>query len=127
MIFLLCKLISSNYLLHILILLLLEDFFFYFSHRLLHFDFLYKYVHKQHHEFYNTISIACLYAHPIEFILGNLMPHFIPMFVLGSSTHIITLTSWTFLNLMETHETHSGYQFPVSLFTLFPFSSKLKR
>jgi len=50
-----------------------EDFTFYWCHRLLHHPKLYPYIHKKHHEYGITISIAAEYAHPIEFIFGNIV------------------------------------------------------
>lgn len=44
--------------------LLLEDLFFYIGHSTLHRPQFY-WIHKQHHEYGNTVSIAAEYAHPI--------------------------------------------------------------
>jgi sterol desaturase/sphingolipid hydroxylase (fatty acid hydroxylase superfamily) len=58
----------------LVIYILLEEVLFYYSHRLLHWKRIYKYVHKQHHDFKAPIGIAAEYAHPIEFVFGNLLP-----------------------------------------------------
>ena len=58
----------------ILFMMIMEDSSFYWGHRLLHTPFFYKRIHKIHHEFNNTISIAAVYAHPLEYLLGNSVP-----------------------------------------------------
>ena len=50
-----------------------EDFVFYWVHRFIHHPKLY-WIHKKHHRFYNTISLACVYTHWIEYICGNIIP-----------------------------------------------------
>jgi len=55
--------------------MLCEDFFFYWCHRLLHHPKLYPYIHKIHHEYNITISIAAEYAHPLEFLFGNIVSY----------------------------------------------------
>ena len=47
------------------------DFMFYWSHRLAHHPAIYKHVHKQHHEFKQSVGIAFEYAGIIEQIFGN--------------------------------------------------------
>jgi sterol desaturase/sphingolipid hydroxylase (fatty acid hydroxylase superfamily) len=48
---------------YILMFHVLEDFFFFTTHALLHTEFLYKHVHKIHHEYNTTVSLAGLHFH----------------------------------------------------------------
>lgn len=75
--------------------MLCEDFSFYWAHRLLHtFPFLYKKVHKIHHEFVNSVSISASYAHPVEYVLGNSVPTALGFMILGNKCHFITYLIW---------------------------------
>lgn len=100
-----------------------EDCSFYFLHRLLHTKQLYPLIHKQHHEFTSTVSYAAVYAHPIEFIFGNLLPAALGPKLLGSNVHVVTFWLWVFLRDAETIDGHSGYELPCSPFRLLPFSA----
>lgn len=40
--------------------------------RLLHHPYLYKHVHKLHHEWTAPIGIVAIYAHPVEYLTSNL-------------------------------------------------------
>jgi sterol desaturase/sphingolipid hydroxylase (fatty acid hydroxylase superfamily) len=79
----------------------------------------YKFVHKKHHRFNYSIGIAAEYAHPIEDILCNIIPTFAGCLLMGS--HVITLWPWFGLRLLETIETHSGYNFNCSPTKFLPF------
>ena len=58
----------------IVVCMLVEDTMFYWLHRGLHHPAIYKYVHKQHHQFNFSIGVAAEYAHPIEGIVGSSLP-----------------------------------------------------
>lgn len=53
--------------------MLVEDFFFFLAHSTLHKPRFY-WIHKRHHEFNVTVSIAAEYCHPIEYFLANMLP-----------------------------------------------------
>lgn len=101
-----------------------EDFFFYWSHRALHIPWLYKNVHKQHHEYNVSISFAAEYAHPLEFILGNSLPMASGTFILGHpKIHIITWFIWVSFRTIRNSDGHSGYSFPWSPLFFLPFNT----
>lgn len=50
--------------------LVVEEVLFYFAHRVLHHPKLY-WIHKEHHEYNITITLAAQYAHPIEHLFAN--------------------------------------------------------
>jgi len=94
----------------------MEDFTFYWSHRLLHeVPYLYKNIHKQHHEFTSPFAWTAVYAHPLEFLLGNVIPASAGVLVLlpfGILLHPIIIWSWLALRLWYTTDVHCGYSFP---------------
>jgi sterol desaturase/sphingolipid hydroxylase (fatty acid hydroxylase superfamily) len=100
--------------------MILEDFGFYWSHRFLHWKPIYPYIHKIHHEHRNVVSIASEYAHPVEFILGNVLPANLGIMILGSGIHCYTASLWIIIRIVKTTEAHSGYQFPWSFLTTLP-------
>ena len=51
-----------------ILMMFVEDTFFFFTHWSLHQPVLYK-IHKIHHEYNTTVSIAGLHFHPIEFFI----------------------------------------------------------
>ena len=49
-------------------------------HRLFHTKYLYKY-HKVHHTYNVPIGFAAIYAHPLDYIFGNIVPDMVPFFL----------------------------------------------
>jgi methylsterol monooxygenase len=45
-----------------------HDTIFYHSHRMLHHRFLYKHIHKKHHEWTAPIAACSAYSHPLEHV-----------------------------------------------------------
>ena len=84
----------------------LHDIQFYFYHRLLHTDFLFKNVHKMHHEFVTPIGISGQYVHPIEFIILSIQ---ISSATLILQMHPMLSICWIiFVNLVNV-VSHSGF------------------
>lgn len=107
-----------------------EDAVFYWSHRLLHVRAFYPHVHKEHHKFHQPWALASEYAHPVEFLLGNIVPviagprllahayeatgwaHFMP--------HTFTIMAWMLVRIATSIDNHGGYAFPWSPVRLLP-------
>ncbi|KAF0718002.1 Aste57867_1966 [Aphanomyces stellatus] len=89
-----------------------EDCLFYWSHRFLHWKKVYKYVHKVHHEYTAPFGLAAIYTHPVEEFLSMMAAMTGPL-LFGS--HIVCLWIWLSFLLLETVESHSGYESPTLL------------
>jgi sterol desaturase/sphingolipid hydroxylase (fatty acid hydroxylase superfamily) len=102
--------------------MLCEDFSFYWTHRLLHWDVIYPYIHKIHHKHINTVSIASEYSHPIEFTFGNVLTTNSGPLILGKRVHLLTYLLWIIMRIGETTDGHCGYEFSWSPYRLLPMS-----
>ena len=90
---------------------------FYWAHRAFHHPKLYARFHKQHHKFNSTIGIAAEYAGPVEYVLANSIPTMAGPILFGA--HPYTLWIYLSVRVWETVESHSGYDFPWSIWSLF--------
>ncbi|OTF77651.1 hypothetical protein BLA29_007137, partial [Euroglyphus maynei] len=90
--------------------ILIREVLFYYLHRLCHHGYLYRHIHKRHHEWQTTIAIAAIYCHPIEHIMVNLIPVIIGPLLMGS--HIVVGNLWLLYTILLTLNDHCGYHFP---------------
>jgi sterol desaturase/sphingolipid hydroxylase (fatty acid hydroxylase superfamily) len=56
-------------------------------------------------------------------MIGDMLPVSFGPLILGPHCHMFTLFSWFAIRNFETHEAHSGYDFPWSPFYLLPLST----
>merc|ERR1711991_43805 len=94
----------------IVVLTLLSEVGFYFSHRLLHeVPFLYRHVHKYHHQFRTPIALAAEAQHPLEMVLCTAWGMTFWPFLLG--THAQVLAIGTAIGTFSSMSDHCGYWF----------------
>ena len=67
------------------------------------------------------MSICAEYAHPIEFVFGNVIPTTEGSMLLGKNMHYSLFIFMTSFKVTATTFGHSGYDFPIFPFELFPF------
>jgi len=89
--------------------LLAREAIFYYVHRAFHHPKIYAYIHKKHHKFTAPMAFAAQYSHPVEHILANVLPIFLPMALKG--THLFSFSIFEAFELWEAAADHSGYDF----------------
>ncbi len=97
--------------LHFFLLVAFDDIVFYWVHRIIHENkYLYRKIHKIHHEAYAPVPIEYLYVHPLEWMLGGLGPAIgiglIMLMFGGMSTW--TLWVWGAWRIIHELDIHSG-------------------
>ena len=97
-------------LMHLVVFLFFEEVMFFYAHWALHQPVLYSKIHKIHHQFTAPIALAAIYAHPIEVILGNIIPMITGPIV--CKTHVLTYILWSVVGIAGTSVHHCGYRFP---------------
>jgi sterol desaturase/sphingolipid hydroxylase (fatty acid hydroxylase superfamily) len=83
----------------------------------------YPYVHKKHHEYFTSISLASEYCNPLEFFFSNLFPTALGPMLLGIRVYFFTLIVWYIVRACESIDGHCGYDFSWSPYHLLPLSA----
>jgi methylsterol monooxygenase len=108
----------------IAIFFVMEDAWHYWAHRLMHASsFLYKNVHKIHHQYSAPFGLAAEYASPIEVMVLGFGTVGCPIVwcAITKDLHILTMYCWIALRVFQAIDAHSGYEFPWSLHHFLPF------
>ena len=89
---------------------LITEIAFYSVHVMLHHSpFLYRHIHKVHHRFVAPTAMACVYAHPLEFAVGNIFPIYLGCML--TNAHPVTCYGiWFPLAMAGTCRGHCGYR-----------------
>mmetsp|Transcript_19999 Transcript_19999/g.39293 ORF Transcript_19999/g.39293 Transcript_19999/m.39293 type:complete len:318 (+) Transcript_19999:179-1132(+) len=92
-----------------IVFLLVDEVLFYYGHRACHeIPFLYKHVHKIHHQFTAPIGLAADYCHPAEHLFINLIPNLLGALIIRA--HATTYLFWWVMTVIGTQCNHSGYR-----------------
>ena len=86
------------------------EFVFYGMHRLLHTPWMFEHIHYLHHTWTAPCAPCAIYAHPIEFLIGNVTVVAAGPFFLGH--HLSVWIVWTALATANTIHGHSGWHLP---------------
>ncbi|CAO2647807.1 Nn.00g087290.m01.CDS01 [Neocucurbitaria sp. VM-36] len=108
----------------IAIFFVMEDAWHYWTHRLMHASpFLYKNIHKIHHQYSAPFGLAAEYASPIEVMVLGFGTVGVPIMwcAITKDLHILTMYTWIVFRLFQAIDAHSGYEFPWSLHHFLPF------
>jgi len=86
----------------------------YWIHRLFHTRYLYRWVHKKHHEYTSTFSLVNEYADPVDNLVHGILPFLIGVWFVAFCWTIHVVTIWADLVLMTiiSVEEHTGYMLP---------------
>lgn len=88
--------------------IVIQDTVFYWSHRALHTKWLFRTIHRRHHDFRYVRGLAAEYAHPVELIVNTISIVIGPILL---AAHPVTFMAWIAIRMVETVEAHSGYAF----------------
>jgi sterol desaturase/sphingolipid hydroxylase (fatty acid hydroxylase superfamily) len=103
--------------------MLVEDFSFYWFHKFSHTNWIYPHIHKVHHRYNETISVASDYEHPLGYLMNSVIPSSLGVAILGRKMHMAAVCVWYVVRTWEALDGHSGYEFPWSPYRLIPFSN----
>ncbi|KAL3926758.1 MAG: hypothetical protein SGPRY_003148 [Prymnesium sp.] len=90
--------------------LLVNEILFFYAHWALHIGVFYRKIHKIHHEFTAPYALAALYAHPIEFVVADLIPFTAGFLIFRPHSFFVFM--WIVGACLGTQTHHSGYRLP---------------
>ena len=67
-----------------------------------------------------TYCLAAIHTHPLEYIVGNILPMMIGPALLNVRMHRAAMFGWYAVRGLESIDAHSGYSFSWSPFRLLP-------
>lgn len=62
-----------------------------------------------------------MHTHPIEFVIGSILPMLVGPALLGKRMHRACTFGWYLIRAAEGIDDHCGYEFPWSPFRILPF------
>ncbi|XP_035780822.1 uncharacterized protein LOC118460539 [Anopheles albimanus] len=83
---------------------------FYYTHRIFHSRHFYQRFHKLHHEWRAPVALSAMYAHPLEFVVSDLLPVYLGPAIM--KCHVFTMVLWLTFVMWDTIGDHSGYHLP---------------
>lgn len=117
----------------------ITDISFYTCHRITHLKYIYKYIHKTHHQVKNNIGLAGLYTDPIDFFTGNFLPimgpvsyifthqYIFKLWILSTVYNVVIVSHGGFSNYSEYHDIHHTkfkYNYGTDIFMDVIFNTK---
>lgn len=92
------------------LILFFADVVFYTTHRIMHFNFLYPYIHKQHHQYSQPMAVSGVAAHPLDHFFINELTATIPPLLVGADFYVTV--AWLLLGTLNGVVSHCGYKIP---------------
>lgn len=97
--------------LQILLTILINEIMFFYGHWAMHANkWLYKNIHKIHHEFQSPCAFTAIYCHPLELLIADFIPLGFGLFFFN--THIHTTAVWIVFAVLGTQTHHCGFRWP---------------